>query len=85
MERQGISPELAQKEVRRRATLIASLLVHFGEADGMICGTFANYGLHLRYVNRIIPKKPGVENFYAMNALMLEGRTLFICDTYVNP
>jgi len=85
MERQGISPELAQKEVRRRATLIGSLLVHFGEADGMICGTFANYGLHLRYINRIIPKKTGVSNFAAMNLLMLENRTLFICDTYVNP
>ncbi|MDF2446131.1 MAG: nadp-dependent malic enzyme [Moraxellaceae bacterium] len=85
MERQGISPELAQKEVRRRATLIASLLVHFGDADGMICGTFANYGLHLRYVSRIIPKKPGVNQFAAMNLLMLENRTLFIADTYVNP
>jgi malate dehydrogenase (oxaloacetate-decarboxylating)(NADP+) len=85
MERQGISPELAQKEVRRRATLIGSLLLHFGEADGMICGTFANYSLHLRYVNRIIAKKPGVNNFAAMNLLMLENRTLFICDTYVNP
>lgn len=85
MERQGISPELAQKEVRRRATLIGSLLVHFGEADGMICGTFANYALHLRYINRIIPKKPGISHFAAMNLLMLENRTLFICDTYVNP
>jgi malate dehydrogenase (oxaloacetate-decarboxylating)(NADP+) len=85
MERQGISPELAQKEVRRRATLIASLLVHFGEADGLICGTFANYALHLRYINRIIPKKAGVNQFAAMNLLMLENRTLFICDTYVNP
>jgi malate dehydrogenase (oxaloacetate-decarboxylating)(NADP+) len=85
MERRGVSPELAQKEVRRRATLIASLLVHFGDADGMICGTFANYDLHLRYINRIIPKKPGISNFYAMNVLMRDNRTLFICDTYVNP
>lgn len=85
MERKGVSPELAQKEVRRRATLIGSLLVHFGEADGMICGTFANYGLHLRYINRIIPKRAGATNFAAMNLLMSENRTLFICDTYVNP
>ncbi|MFP5430084.1 MAG: NADP-dependent malic enzyme [Gammaproteobacteria bacterium] len=85
MERRGVSPELAQKEVRRRATLIGSLLVHFGDADGMICGTFANYDLHLRYINRIIPKKPGISNFAAMNVLMRDNRTLFICDTYVNP
>ncbi|HEX4869758.1 MAG TPA: NADP-dependent malic enzyme [Moraxellaceae bacterium] len=85
MERKGISPELAQKEVRRRATLIASLLVHFGDADGMICGTFANYSLHLRYVSRIIAKKPGVNQFAAMNLLMRDNRTIFIADTYVNP
>ncbi|MCD6060786.1 MAG: nadp-dependent malic enzyme [Moraxellaceae bacterium] len=85
MQRQGISPELAQKEVRRRATLIAGLLLHFGDADGMICGTFANYGLHMRYVNRVVPKKPGVTQFAAMNLLMLENRTIFIADTYVNP
>ncbi len=85
MERRGISPEHAQKEVRRRATLIAALLVHFGDADGMICGTFANYALHLRYLSRIIPKKPGIKNFAAMNLLLLDNRTLFICDTYVNP
>lgn len=85
MERKGTSPELAQKEVRRRATLIAALLVHFGEADGLICGTFANYSLHLKYLSRIIAKKPNVSNFAAMNLLLLENRTLFICDTYVNP
>lgn len=85
MERQGVSPELAQKEVRRRATLIGALLVHFGEADGLICGTFANYSLHLRYINRIIPKKRGIHNVYTMNLLIADNRTLFICDTYVNP
>ncbi len=85
MGRQGISPDLAQKEVRRRTTLIGALLVHFGEADGLICGTFANYALHLRYINRIIPKKAGIRNFSAMNLLMMDNRTLFICDTYVNP
>ncbi len=84
MERRGISPDHAQKEVRRRATLIAALLVHFGDADGMICGTFANYDLHLRYVSRIIPLKPGIKNYAAMNLLLLDNRTLFICDTYVN-
>ncbi|CBL45645.1 nadp-dependent malic enzyme [gamma proteobacterium HdN1] len=84
-ERRGISPDHAQKEVRRRGTLIAALLVHFGYADGMICGTFANYGLHLRYLSRVIPLKPGLRNYAAMNLLLLDKRTLFICDTYINP
>ncbi|MGL1715208.1 phosphate acyltransferase, partial [Vibrio parahaemolyticus] len=43
LERQGMGVEMAQREVRRRSTLIGGLLVRFGEADGLICGTFANY------------------------------------------
>ncbi len=85
MQRQGIGEELAKREVRRRTTLIGALLVHFGEADGLICGTFANYALHLKYLSRITGLKPGINNYYAMNLLMLQDRNLFICDTYVNP
>ncbi|NNM51758.1 MAG: NADP-dependent malic enzyme [Pseudomonadales bacterium] len=85
MERRGHPPELAKREVRRRTTLIGSLLLHFGEADGMICGTFANYNLHLRYVDRVIGLCPNAKQYAAMNLIMLPGRTLFICDTYVNP
>ncbi len=85
MMRRGIGEELAKRETRRRTTLIGSLLVHFGEADGLICGTFANYGLHLRYIDRIIGLRPEAKRYAAMNLLMLENRTLFIADTYVNP
>lgn len=85
MMRRGIGEELAKRETRRRSTLIGSLLVHFGEADGLICGTFANYGLHLRYIDRIIGLRPEAKRYAAMNLLMLENRTIFIADTYVNP
>src|SRR5207249_2763421 len=33
----------------------------------------------------VIGLRPGARHFYAMNALMLPKRTVFICDTYVNP
>ncbi|RZU36830.1 malate dehydrogenase (oxaloacetate-decarboxylating)(NADP+) [Fluviicoccus keumensis] len=85
MERRGIGVELAKREVRRRTTLIGALLMHFGEADGMICGTFGHYQLHLDYVSDVIGLGRKAQNFYAMNALILNDRTLFIADTYVNP
>jgi malate dehydrogenase (oxaloacetate-decarboxylating)(NADP+) len=85
MERRGIGQELAMREVRRRTTLIGSLLVHFGDVDGMICGTFANYDLHLRYVSRIVGLSDDAQNYAALNVLMLQDMTLFITDTYVNP
>lgn len=85
MERRGIGVELAMRETRRRTTLIGAMLVHFGEADGMICGTFANYDLHLRYVSRVIGLSQNCSNYAAMNAVMNGNYTLFITDTYVNP
>lgn len=50
----------------------------------MICGLVGRFDSHLEHVNSIIGLKPGVRNFATMNALMLEQRTLFIADTFVN-
>ena len=83
-ERRGVSPQYAQLEMRRRHTLIGAMMVHRGEADGMICGSFGAYSVHLRYIDQVIGRRSGAENFYAMNVVMLPKRTVFICDTYVN-
>jgi malate dehydrogenase (oxaloacetate-decarboxylating)(NADP+) len=83
-ERRGVSQQYAKIEMRRRHTLIGAMLIHKGEADGMICGTFGTHGLHLHYIDQVIGLQPGVRNYYAMNILMLPRRTVFICDTYVN-
>jgi malate dehydrogenase (oxaloacetate-decarboxylating)(NADP+) len=83
-ERRGVSQQYAKIEMRRRHTLIGAMMIHRGEADGMICGTFGTHQLHLHYVDQVIGLKPGARNFYAMNMLMLPKRTVFICDTYVN-
>src|SRR3954469_1946516 len=73
--RRGVSQEDAKMERRRRNTLIGAMAVHRGEADGMICGTFGTHDLHLRYVDQVIGRRPGVNHFYAMNVLMLPQRT----------
>jgi malate dehydrogenase (oxaloacetate-decarboxylating)(NADP+) len=83
-ERRGVSMQYAKIEMRRRLTLIGAMMIHRGEADGMICGTFGTHALHLNYVDQVIGRRPGVQHFYAMNMLMLPKRTVFICDTYVN-
>jgi len=84
-ERKGVSLEYARVEMRRRNTLIGAMLIYKGDADGMLCGTFGTHALHLRYVDQVIGLRAGVRNFSAMNALILPKRTVFICDTYVNP
>ncbi len=82
-ERKGVSQEYAKIEMRRRHTLIGSMMIYKGEADGMLCGTFGTHALHLKYIDQVIGLRQGVKNFAAMNALMLPDRTVFICDTYV--
>ena len=84
MERKGVSVDYARREVRRRTTLFGSLLLKFGYADGMICGTYGMHGLHLRFIETVLGRQRGVHNFYTMNVLTLPGRTIFLCDTYVN-
>ena len=84
MERRGVSVEYARREVRRRSTLIGALMLKFGWADGMICGTYGLHGQHLRFIENVLGRRPGVEHFYAMNLLALPGRTIALCDTYVN-
>ncbi|MBE0405965.1 NADP-dependent malic enzyme [Psychrobacter sp. AOP22-C1-22] len=82
--RNGVSIELARRDVRRKTSLIGALLVENGDADGMICGTFSHYQLHLKYVQNVIGKKQGVNDFYAMNAVLMQDRNIFIADTYIH-
>ena len=82
--RRGVTIELARRDVRRKTTLIGSLLVDNGDADGMICGTFGHYQMHLEYVKNVIGKRESVSDFYAMNAVLMQDRNIFIADTYVH-
>ena len=84
MERRGVSIQVAKLEMRRRLTLIGAMMIHKGEADGMICGMIGAHRSHLQYIDEVLGKAPGVKNYYAMNLLMLPRRTVFIGDTYVN-
>jgi malate dehydrogenase (oxaloacetate-decarboxylating)(NADP+) len=84
-ERRGVTPQLAKTEIRRRLTLIGAMMIHMGDADGMLCGTYGSYESHRVYVDQVIGLRRGVKTYAAMNAVLLPERTLFIADTYVNP
>ncbi|MCC7115851.1 MAG: NADP-dependent malic enzyme [Burkholderiales bacterium] len=83
-ELKGVSQAYAKIEMRRRHTLIGAMMIHMGEADGMLCGTFGTHALHRHYVDQVIGLKPGVKTYAAMNAVLMANRTVFITDTYVN-
>src|SRR5262245_57380140 len=83
-QRKGISETYAQIEMRRRWTLIGAMLVHMGDADGMLCGMFGTHKMHLKFVEQTVGLRQGAKNFAAMNGVILPNRTIFIADTYVN-
>ena len=84
MERRGVTEQLAKIEMRRRLTLIGAMLLHKGEVDGMICGTWGTTAWHLGFVDQVIGKRAGVKTFACMNGLLLPGRQVFLVDTHVN-
>jgi malate dehydrogenase (oxaloacetate-decarboxylating)(NADP+) len=84
MERRGVTVQIAKIEMRRRLTLIAGMLLHKGDVDGLICGTWGNTAHHLDYLDQVIGKREGVNTYACMNALLLPGRQVFLLDTHVN-
>ena len=84
MGRRGVSIEAAKAAVRRSTTTIGSLMVKLGDADAMLCGLHGRFDVHLDHVRDVIGAKKGASGFAALNALMMEKRTLFIADTFVN-
>jgi malate dehydrogenase (oxaloacetate-decarboxylating)(NADP+) len=91
-ERKGMTVQVAKIEMRRRLTLIAAMLLHKGDVDGMICGTWGTTAMHLQYIDQVIGKRPGgspstpqdVQIYACMNGLMLPERQIFLVDTHVN-
>ena len=83
-ERKGMTAQVAKIEMRRRLTLISAMLLHKGDVDGMICGTWGTTALHLQYLDQVIGKRAGVHTYACMNGLMLPNRQVFLVDTHVN-
>lgn len=82
--RKGVTEQYAKLEMRRRHSLIGSMMVHKGDADGMICGLFGNFAFHLNYIDQVLGKRPGVNVYAAMNGLVLPDRQVVVVDTHVN-
>jgi malate dehydrogenase (oxaloacetate-decarboxylating)(NADP+) len=91
-ERKGVTLQVAKIEMRRRLTLIGCMLLHNGDVDGLLCGTWGTTANHLAYIDQVIGKRAGgspstpqdVQVYACMNGLMLPGRQVFLVDTHVN-
>ena len=84
MSRKGVTPAIAQTEMRRNTTLIGAMLLRRGEADALIAGPSGVYAQQLKPIADVIGVAPHARLLAALSVLMLPKRTLFITDPYVN-
>ncbi len=82
--RKGVTEQLAKIDMRRRLSLIGTMMLHKGEVDGLICGTWSTPLTHLNYVDQVIGNRKGVSTYAAMNGLILPDRQVFLVDTHIN-
>ncbi len=82
--RKGVTEQLAKIDMRRRLSLIGTMMLHKGEVDGLICGTWSTPVTHLNYVDQVIGNRKGVSTYAAMNGLLLPDRQVFLVDTHIN-
>ncbi|WP_406645347.1 NADP-dependent malic enzyme [Aliisedimentitalea scapharcae] len=83
MQRNGVTPDLAKAIMRTNSTAIGAIMVHRGEADSLICGTFGEYRWHMNYVNQVLGGN-SYEPHGALSMMILEDGPLFIADTHVH-
>jgi malate dehydrogenase (oxaloacetate-decarboxylating)(NADP+) len=83
MQRRGVTPDLAKAIMRTNTTAIAAVMVHRGEADSLICGTFGQYLWHLNYVRQVLARG-GLHPVGALSLMIMEDGPLFIADTQVH-
>ncbi len=83
MARRGVSPDIARAVMRTNTTAIGAVMVHRGEADSLVCGTFGEFRWHMNYVEQVLGRD-GLRPHGALSMMILEDGPLFIADTHVH-
>lgn len=81
--RRGVTPDTARAIMRTNTTAIGAVMVHRGEADSLICGTFGEYRWHLGYVEQILGGGT-YSPVGGLSLMILEDGPLFLADTHVH-
>jgi malate dehydrogenase (oxaloacetate-decarboxylating)(NADP+) len=82
--RKGVTADMAKLAMRRRHTLIGAMMIHKGDADGMICGTYGTTWTHLDFIDKVLGRRANAKVYAAMNFVITEERQLAMVDTHVN-
>ncbi|MDC0736714.1 NADP-dependent malic enzyme [Cognatishimia sp. SS12] len=82
MARKGVTPDIARAIMRTNTTVIGATMVHRGEADSLICGTFGEFRWHLNYVTQVLGT-PEYQPHGALSLMIMDDGPLFLADTHV--
>ncbi len=82
--RRGITREDAQRMVLHDPNVFGALMLHFGEADGLVSGVSQHYNDTIRPMLQIVRPRDGVKRVVAVFMLTFRNRSFFIADAAVN-
>ncbi|TLU73942.1 NADP-dependent malic enzyme [Lichenicoccus roseus] len=84
VERKGVPPVMAERQLQRRPTVAAAMLLHAGLVDAALVGGHGDWWRHMHYWHPVIPRRPSVTRLYALSGLIQSNGVLFFCDTHFN-
>ena len=82
-QRKGLTQRDASAALRNRNTF-GMMMVHMGDADGIVTGLYFNYAEAVRPALKIVGPKPGVKTVSGLYVMVLQKRLLFFADCTIN-
>jgi len=82
-QRKGMSLDMARSLVTRR-NYFGAMMVHMGDADGLVSGLTSSYPDTIRPALEVIGPRPGVRRVAGMYMLVLKEKIYFFADATVN-
>ncbi|MDM7914623.1 MAG: NADP-dependent malic enzyme [Candidatus Eisenbacteria bacterium] len=81
--RKGITHDGARTAMKN-PDLFAAMMVHMGDADGMVSGIAHRYSETIRPALQVVQMREGVRRVSGLEVLMLRNRVFFFADPVVN-
>ncbi len=82
-QRKGVSIEMARRLAQTRI-YFGAMMVHMGDADGLVSGLTASYPDTIRPALEVIGARPGVQRVAGMYMMVLKDKVYFFADATVN-
>ncbi len=83
--RRGIAAAEAERNIYRRPTVTAAMLLRSGHVDAALVGGNSEWWSQVQLILPVIEREAGIHRVFALTALILQAGALFITDTHMVP